>query len=180
MIKKNRIKSLLFILFVLFTFNVNAQNKYPKFGIGVNSEIFSLSLNSDIEQYSTDVFLSYSLTPKIQILMASRSNKLMNIKIKQYENNIAGLLGFGYLFQKDSMSNFSTLVQVAYGNTFNKSVSYNEHIIDIGTNFYFFRIFYLGTGLKFFHIEETNFTNLPNCNINWYWRLGFQLRFWKK
>jgi hypothetical protein len=174
-------KCLLFIVFVFSIVSVNGQSQKAKFGVGVNTELFSLSLNSDFaDQFSTDVFATYSFNPKFQVLVASRSNRLLNTETKQYENCNAGLVGFGYLFQKDSASNFSTLVQLMYGNTFNKSASYNEHIFDLGVNFYFYKMFYLGTGFKFFHVEETKFTELPNYNINWYCRLGFKLNFGKK
>jgi len=177
---KTKLKTSLLILAVLSAINVNAQNINPKVGVGLNSEIFSMPLNSDFSEISTDVFVSYYFNPKIQMFVANRRNILLNTNTNQFENRGAGLIGFGYCFQRDSASNFSILIQAMYGNTLNKSVSYKEHIFDLGINFYFYKMFYLGTGLKSSYVETSKFVNLPNQNINWYWRLGFRLNMGKK
>ncbi len=169
-------KTILFFILFAVIFTVNAQEHKQKIGLGIRIDYFNVPLNQELFVFNTSgVNAVYFLNKKINVKIAYESNNLMDKNLKRYEQNHGIMFETGYFINKDMSKNFTTELTLSSGTVFNNSFSFNNYYSKTGVNFYLFKAFYLGTGLKYFYLEDTNFNNLPINNFNWYWQMGFQL-----
>ncbi len=169
---------ILFYVFFIALSTVNAQEKTSKIALGMHTDYFNVPLNKELFVFNTKgVHGVYSFSKKMNIKIAYESNILMDKNLKQYEEYHGAMFELGYFIYNGMSKNFTTELTSSYGTTLNNGFLFENHYLKTGLNFYLFRFFYLGLGLKYLHFEKTNFSDLPVNNFNWYWQMGFQLNF---
>jgi len=174
----------IFLLFsaLLFSLSIlNAQQMNSRIGLGVQVDLMNISLQPEILLLkTTGAHVIFPLNNRFNIKAAYISNNLQNVNIKQYENYNGYSLGIGYFIFDNQITNYSIELSFNFENSFNDSFKLMNHSEKFGVNFYMFKSFYIGTGIKYFQQKNTNFTNLTNNNYNWYWQLGCQIYFANK
>jgi len=175
-----KLKIVLIVIFFSALFTVNAQENKSKFGVGIHTDFFNIPLNNELFSYHTDgVHCIYSIK-KINLKIAFESSMLIDMDNNRYEKGLGGLFEIGYFIYKDPTKNFSTELFLSYGNFFINSNTFNNQYAKFGVNSVMFKSFYIGTGLKYFHLEKKDFSDLPENNFNWFWHIGMQLYLGKK
>lgn len=83
------------------------------------------------------------------------------------------LVGFGYYLNNNAKNNFNTELFASYTNAFNNFSSFDNYHSDLGIRFYYKKMFYVGTAVRYSN------NNLPisanTNNFNWYWQMGIKL-----
>jgi hypothetical protein len=154
------------------------EKKNSRVGLGLYSDLFSLPLQDAgfiQKQSGVNLFLSYG---KIKFKLNTSLMNLMNSEKNTYEAYKGFGLGFGYIFAEKGVSSTELCFDVS---DFTKEFkNFNNLGMSLSVNFYTFRTFFIGTGIRILKSNSSSFYNLPTYNYNWFWRIGISLNFKKK
>ena len=172
-----KFKLLATILVLLFTVSLHAQ---IDFGIGLQKELFGVSLNpenADDATFNVDkVDVSMLLSDHFRIGLGFQSGTLVNHEAKRYEPRAGLSLSLTYLFNFKNYKDFAIAPAISIGNSFKDFKSFQNYDVDVSVREYLFKSVFLGTGVRYAHWQNSEIVNDSNC-LTWYWEMGFNLYF---
>lgn len=172
-----KFKLLVTILVLLLTVSLQAQ---IDFGIGLQKELFSVSLNpenADDATFNVDkVDVSMLLSDHFRIGLGFQSGTLVNHEAKRYEPRAGLSLSLAYLFSFKNYKDFAIAPAISIGNSFKDFKSFQNYDVDVSVREYLFKSLFLGTGVRYAHWQNSDIVNNSNC-LTWYWEMGFNLYF---
>ncbi len=167
-------KIYIFLLLIMAISILSAQEKQFRTGFGIKTDYLILPLqNKALLLQTSAIYGVLGLNKRINFKLGCMSNSLKNENLKQYENYNGIFFSAGY--STINKKNFSTEFFLSFENTFDDFFTANNHCEELGVNFYMFKVFYLGTGIKFFRYTSSDFYQVQQNNFNWYWQMGCQL-----
>ncbi len=166
-------KHKIILLFFVFFISNTIFSQQNRIGIGLGSDFMNLSLTSeDIILRSRNARFIFWLNDKINLKLVYGNNDLIFNLTTYKANNEAGI-GAGVLLYENKLKNNSIELNILCANTLERFTPINKFYYSFGLNFYMYRAFYLGTGLKYFQHNNTNYNN----GLNWFWTIGYQIYF---
>lgn len=172
-----KFKLLATILVLLLTVSLHAQ---IDFGIGLQKELFCVSLNpenADDATFNVDkVDVSMLLSDHFRLGLGFQSGTLVNHEAKRYEPRAGLSLSLAYLFSFKNYKDFAIAPAISIGNSFKDFKSFQNYDVDVSVREYLFKSIFLGTGVRYAHWQNSDIVNDSNC-LTWYWEMGFNLYF---
>ncbi len=161
----------------LFQFN-NAQNS-SLLNFGINTDFITIPLTENsILSNNTVVNIGYNLNDNLNCKIGYEGSVIKENKENKYTNLSGLVVGFGYYLNNNKKNEFNTELFASYTNAFNNFSSFDNYHSDLGIKFYYKKLFYIGTAVRYSNNNLTLSTN--RNNLNWYWQMGIQLPVFKK
>jgi hypothetical protein len=160
---------------------IRAQESCSTFGLGLQSNLVSIPLSpQNHSSESSGVYLFFMPSTKIILRAGFDNRKDSELKLKQFESSFGAHVGLGYVVYENAPGNFSAELSASFTNSLKEFKQFSNYHSDLGIKFLSFKAFYIGTGVRYSHIEKTNFSISPLSITNWYWNIGLQLQLTKK
>ncbi len=168
---KNKI--LFLLLFVCFIQFNKAQNQ-SLLNLGLNTDFITVPLTENsLLSNNTTVNICYNFSDNLNFMIGYEGSVVKENLNKKYTNLSGLLVGFGYYLNNNAKNNFNTELFASYTNAFNNFSSFDNYHSDLGIRFYYKKMFYVGTAVRYSN------NNLPisanTYNFNWYWQMGIKL-----
>ncbi len=158
-----------------------AQEKTSHFGYGISSDFLSVPLSEQsLASQSTNVYCTYSMNEKLNFKLGFDGVLLKDLNAKRFENLSGLVIGAGYTILQDQTRNFTTELTVSASNDLMNFSSFKDYHADLGVRLMLFKSFYLGTGVRFSHNENTPLVAAPLNSYNLFMQMGMQFYFGKR
>jgi len=173
-------KILAIAIIMMASVTLNAQTYL---GIGVQKELFGVSLNPENAAdatFSVDkVDVSLLVKEHLRIGLGYQAGTKINRGDKRYEMNSGLSLSFAYLFDFKNYKDFSLAPTLSVGNSFRDFGSFKNLDVDLGVRAYIMKSFFLGTGYRYAHWNQSEILNENSCH-SWYFEIGYNFNFKRK
>lgn len=172
---KNKI--LIFVLFLCFI-QFNTAQKQSLLFFGFNTDFIAVPLSENSLLSNTTVAnIGYNISDKLNLKIGYEGAIIKENQNMKYTNSNGLLLGLGYYLNNKENSDYNTELFVSYTNSFNNFSEFENYHSDFGVRFFYKKMFFIGTALRYSNNNLIISTN--NNNYNWYWQMGFQLPIFK-
>ena len=170
-------KTVILILFVCFI-QLNKAQDISLLNLGINTDFITIPLTENsLISNNTSINICYNFSDKLNFTIGYEALVIKENLNMKYSNSSGLLLGFGYNLNNNK-SDFNTELFASYTNAFKNFSSFDNYHSDLGIRFYYNKMIYIGTAIRYSNI------NLPisanRNNINWYWQMGIKLHILKK
>jgi len=172
---KNRIY--IFLLFVFFIQLSKAQNQ-TLLNLGLNTDFNSIPLTKNsLLSNNTAVNIGYNLSEKLNIKIGYEGSVVKENQNRRYTDLSGLLVGFGYYLNNNRKNEFNTELFASFTNAFNNFSEFENYHSDLGVRFYYKKLFYIGTAVRYSSNILTISAN--KNNFNWNWQIGIQIPIFK-
>lgn len=167
-----RMVSLAAVLLLLVT-GLRAQEKTVELGFGMEKDLYGVPVGGDdMVAAATEVKAGILFGNRVDLSLGFETLSLTNLSEKRFETLHGMLMGVGYRFGKNESFQIEPNLSVA--NSFRNFASFRNIKVDLGVNFHVFKVFFVGTGLRYAHCLDLELFAPPPV-YTWYWKMGFRL-----
>lgn len=174
------------LFFICLISSIQAQSEFSynkRFSYGIGTDIIDVPLmENDILASNLGIHIGYNITDKINAKILFQGTTLKNDELGTYRNMTGLAVELGYYIQETHNKNFQTEIAGKFYNSFTGFSKLKNYQADLTARIYFFRTFYIGTGLRYLHSDLNNHLSITSSNqssLLWLWQLGFQLHIGK-
>lgn len=151
---------------------LRAQEKTVALGFGIEKDLYGIPIGGDdMVATATEVKAGVLFGNRLGLSLGFETLSLTNLSEKRFETLHGMMTGVGYRFGKSESLQIEPNLSVA--NYFRNFSSFRNVKVDLGVNFLLFRVFFIGTGLRFASCSDLELTAPPPV-YTWYWKMGFQ------
>jgi hypothetical protein len=168
---------LVFALLLCFT-QFNKAQKVSLMNFGINTDFVSVPLTENSLLINTTIAnVGYNISENLNLKLGYEGAIIKENQNMKYANLNGLLLGLGYYLNNKENSDYNTELFVSYTNSFNNFSEFENYHSDFGVRFFYKKMFFIGTALRYSNNNLSISTN--KNNLNWYWQMGFQVPIFK-
>lgn len=174
------------LFFICLVSSIQAQSEFSyknRFNYGIGTDIVDVPLTENgILASNLGIHIGYNVTDRLNARLLFQGTTLKNDALGTYKNMTGLAVELGYYIHETGDGNFQTEIAGKFYNSFTEFSKLQNYQADLAARIYFFRTFYIGTGLRYSHSAVNNHLSISSSNqssLLWLWQLGFQLHIGK-